>query len=130
MGVSGSKFYSSADETLAEKTVYNTSNYQLVRVDGDLLTVQTLDSQGKELDYSTVTKRGLYITRGDYIEALWKAAGSPASGSSPFKDDKSQKAAWAYETGLVKGYGNGCFGPEDPVFQWQVDLIISRMGGK
>lgn len=57
MGVSGSKFYGSADETKAERTVYSTSNCQLVRIDGDILTVQTVDADGNELDYAVVRQR-------------------------------------------------------------------------
>ena len=35
-------------------------------------------------------------------------------------------AAWAYETGLVYGYGNGRFGTEDPITDWQIEMILSR----
>ena len=34
MGNAGQKFYGTADETLAERTVYQTATYQLVRIDG------------------------------------------------------------------------------------------------
>ncbi|MDR1246981.1 MAG: metallophosphoesterase family protein [Clostridiales Family XIII bacterium] len=57
MGNSGRKFYESADETLAERTIYNTSVYQIVRVDGDKLTVQTFDEEGRELDFVELSPR-------------------------------------------------------------------------
>ena len=50
--------------------------------------------------------------------ALWGA--SEATGTCPFRDVAAgsyyEKAAiWAAENGLVSGYENGCFGPNDPV---------------
>lgn len=51
MGNSGPKFYSSADEKFSEKTIYNTSTYQLVHIDGDTMEVLTYDVDGNELDY-------------------------------------------------------------------------------
>ena len=127
MGVSGSKFYDSADESRAERTFYNTANYELVRTDGDTLTVQALDIDGNELDYAAINQRGINITRGEYIETLWKAAGSPKSaGESPFSDTDSDAVTWAAETGLVNGYGGGLFGPGDKITDWQIDLILGR----
>jgi hypothetical protein len=35
--------------------------------------------------------------------------------------------AWAYETGLVLGCGNGCFDPDGTITDWQIDLIRTRM---
>lgn len=128
MGVSGSKFYDSADETFAERTVYNAANCQLVRIDGDMLTVQTVDAQGNELDYVTVMQRDISVTRREYLETLWHAAGSPApTGTSPFQDIDVPAVTWGYENGIVLGYGNGYFGPNDLITDWQIDLIQSRM---
>jgi hypothetical protein len=61
MGNSGLKFYSSADETRAERTIYNTSTYQVVRVDGARLTVQTFDGAGAELDFVELSPRGAVL---------------------------------------------------------------------
>ena len=57
MGNSGQKFYSSADETLQEKTVYSTSTCQVVRIDGDTLELMTYDREGNELDYFSLNAR-------------------------------------------------------------------------
>jgi hypothetical protein len=57
MGNAGRKFYDAADESLAERTVYNTPTYQLVRVDGNSLTVQTFDGDGNELDFAALSPR-------------------------------------------------------------------------
>jgi len=127
MGVSGAKFYDSADESRAERTFYNTANYELVRTDGDTLTVQALDIDGNELDYVSINQRGVSVTRGEYIETLWKAAGKPTpAGESPFTDADTDAITWGYEIGLVNGYGGGLFGPEDMIKDWQIDLILDR----
>ncbi len=127
MGVAGSKFYDNADESRAERTVYNSATYELVRTDGSSMTVQAIDLEGNELDYAIIPQRAIDVTRGEYIQTLWKAAGSPEpTRPSPFADSEAPSAAWAYETGLILGYGNGCFGPEDPILDWQIGLILGR----
>ena len=57
MGVAGQKFYGTADERLSERTVYNVSNYQMIRIDGDTLTLQSFDIDGNELDYCVLSPR-------------------------------------------------------------------------
>ena len=51
MGVSGSKFYSSANESNYEKVIYNTSNYQVIEIDGAHLYLKTCNAAGALLDY-------------------------------------------------------------------------------
>jgi 3',5'-cyclic AMP phosphodiesterase CpdA len=128
MGVSGSKFYDSADETFAQRTVYSVSTYQLVQVDGAAMTVQTLDGDGNELDFFAVGQRGVTATRGDYVETLWRAAGAPEpEGSAPFADTEAPAVTWAYEAGIILGCGNGRFDPDAAITDWQIDLIRTRM---
>ncbi len=50
MGNSGLKFYDTADTTHQEKTIYNTSTYQIFNVNGDTLSLSTYDSSGSLLD--------------------------------------------------------------------------------
>lgn len=57
MGMSGKKFYTSADETKQERVIYSVSNCQIIRTDGNQLTLTTLDESGNELDYWTTTAR-------------------------------------------------------------------------
>jgi hypothetical protein len=57
MGNSGRKFYSSADETRAERTIYDVATYQVARVDGSRLTVRTFDGTGAELDFVELSPR-------------------------------------------------------------------------
>ena len=53
------------------------------------------------------------------------------TGTCPFRDVAAgsyyEKAAiWAAENGLVRGYENGCFGPNDPVTREQLAAILYR----
>ena len=57
MGNSGQKFYSNGNETYQAKTIYNTSTYQILKVDGDALSLWTYDRNGSPLDsWSTTSK--------------------------------------------------------------------------
>ncbi|MDR1193252.1 MAG: metallophosphoesterase [Peptococcaceae bacterium] len=145
MGNSGQKFYSSADETLAERTIYNIATYQLARVSGDALTVQTFDIDGNELDYVELSPRETALTRAEFVEALWRAAGEPAGGAGeagvtgaasgagaatyPYKDvaPGNEAVAWAYERGYMVGYGGGLFGPDDRMSKGQIASVRGRM---
>ena len=130
MGNSGQKFYSDADETLAARTIYNTATYQLVHADEDTLHVGTYELGGDELDDVTLHNRPISATRGEYVETLWRGVGSPApGGASPFPDAKTPAAAWAYQTGLIRGYDNRKFGFGDTITARQIGLILGRMGG-
>lgn len=129
MGNSGQKFYSSADESFAARTVYDTATYQLVRTDNGGMTVQCCGETGAELDFCAVNQRGVDLTRGEFAKYLWQAAGSPAAGASPFRDTAEPWAAWAYEKGLLLGYGNGSFGPEDKLTDAQRRIVAGRMEG-
>jgi hypothetical protein len=84
MGNSGRKFYKSADETLAERTIYDTATYQAVRIDGDSLTVQTFDGEGRELDFVSLSPRG---SAGAAVfdwtrDVMAKAGRGPAKGAA------------------------------------------------
>lgn len=57
MGMSGQKFYSSADETKQERVVYSAANCQIIRTSGDQLTLTSVDESGNEIDYCTMTAR-------------------------------------------------------------------------
>ncbi|MDR2771268.1 MAG: metallophosphoesterase [Clostridiales Family XIII bacterium] len=127
MGNSGRKFYDSADESLAARTLYNAATYQLVRVDGGALTVQSFDAAGEEADFIALTPRGgKALTRGAFVAEflpdarllgygdgetgldktitneqtatlLWRKAGSPAAGGGEAASPWA-RAAWAWAT--------------------------------
>jgi hypothetical protein len=137
MGNAGRKFYDSADETLAARTVYNTATYQLVRVDGGALTVQSFDAAGAELDFVALTPRGeKALTRGAFASdflpdarllgygdgeqglgdaitneqaatLLWRRAGSPAANGGEAASPWA-RSAWAWAT------ARGLFEGADP----------------
>ncbi|MDR2355138.1 MAG: metallophosphoesterase [Clostridiales Family XIII bacterium] len=105
MGNSGRKFYDSADETLAARTVYNTANYQIVRVDGGALTVQSFDAAGAELDFAALTPRGeRTLTRGAFV--------------ADFLPDAR-----------LLGYGGGEMGLDDAITNEQAATFLWRKAG-
>lgn len=57
MGMSGQKFYTSADETKQERVVYSVANCQIIRTSGDQLTLTAVDESGNEIDYWTTSAR-------------------------------------------------------------------------
>ncbi len=75
------------------------------------------------------------LTRAMLVTALYRAEGEPAvSGTPAFTDAKpdtwySNAVAWANENGIVKGYGDGWFGTNDPVSVEQLDVILGRYTG-
>ena len=92
------------------------------------MTVQAVDLSGNELDYAVIPQRALRLSRAEYIELLWRRAGSPVpQGSSPFVDVDLPAVTWSYEAGYILGYGGGRFGPEDLMLDWQVALVMERM---
>ena len=72
------------------------------------------------------------LTRAMIVTILYRMDGSPAmSGASDFKDVDSNKwfakaVAWAAANGIVNGYGDSLFGPNDPVTREQLAAILYR----
>ncbi len=75
------------------------------------------------------------LTRAMLVTALYRAAGEPAVGGAPaFTDTEpgvwySNAVAWANENGIVRGYGNGLFGTDDPVSVEDLEVIMGRYLG-
>lgn len=70
-------------------------------------------------------------TRGMLVTILWRLEGEPApQGENPFTDltqDWYKNAViWASEHEIVKGYGDGTFGPENNVTREQMVAILCR----
>ena len=68
-------------------------------------------------------------TRGMIVTILYRLEGSPSSEDNTFIDVESGKyyanaVAWAAKNEIVKGYGNGKFGPEDPITREQLAVIL------
>ena len=73
----------------------------------------------------------LTTTRGMIVTMLYRLEGEPAAQPAGFTDvsvDKYYASAidWAEENDIVNGYGNGRFGPEDPITREQMAAILYR----
>lgn len=81
---------------------------------------------GSTFEPGTPTSRGMLVT------ILYRLEGEPAvSGSSGFADVAASQwytkaVIWASANGIVDGYGNGSFGPGDPITREQFATILYR----
>ena len=90
-----------------------------------LVSVSTLAAGGEAGDTP--------LTRGSFIAAMYERFGRPETESEQacFGDvspdgDLAPAICWAVDTGIVKGYDNGNFGPEDPVTREQMAAMLYR----
>ena len=70
-------------------------------------------------------------TRGMIVSVLYRLEDSPEAGECTFTDVKAdayyaKAVAWAAENGIVGGYGNGKFGPNDEITREQLAAILYR----
>ncbi len=76
------------------------------------------------------------MTRAMLATTLYRAAGSPAvEGEDPFTDTQAgtwytDGVAWAAQTGIIEGYGDGRFGPNDPVTREQAAQMLWNAAGQ
>lgn len=76
------------------------------------------------------------MTRAELATVLYRHAESPAVTVSPdFTDIKedtwyTRAVAWAQESNIVSGYGNGRFGTNDPVRREDIAVIFWRYAGR
>ena len=83
---------------------------------------------------TTFTPNGT-TSRGQITAILYRAAGSPAvSGGADFPDVAegayyADAAVWAAANGIVTGYADGTFGPNDPITRQQLAAILWRYAG-
>ena len=72
------------------------------------------------------------VTRAQLAAILWRLEGSPkTTGAVRFGDTAggawyTEAVRWAAGCGVVKGYDNGCFGPNDAVTREQMAAILYR----
>lgn len=72
-----------------------------------------------------------HMTRAMLVTVLYRLAGEPAAGASRFTDVASgnwysSAAAWADELGIVSGYSDELFGPQDAITREQMVTILYR----
>lgn len=77
---------------------------------------------------NTTTSRAMLAT------ILYRRAGSPTAGLADFSDVPvdawyARAAGWAAGDGIVSGYSDGRFGPNDPVTREQLATILWRSSG-
>lgn len=70
-------------------------------------------------------------TRGMIVTILYRLEGSPTVSAVPFNDVATGEyyangVCWASENGVVSGYGNNLFGPNDPITREQMATILYR----
>ncbi len=70
-------------------------------------------------------------TRGMIVTVLYRLEGEPAVGSASFADVHdgeyyAKAVAWASANGIVTGYGDGKFGPNDAITREQFAAILYR----
>lgn len=72
------------------------------------------------------------LSRAQFAQILYNKEGRPAgAGSAPFTDVApdawcAPAIAWAAERGIAGGYGNGTFGPDDPITREQLAVMLWR----
>ena len=77
---------------------------------------------------------GLNLTRAMLVTILYRYAGEPDTDQAslaPFVDTNSDAyyynaVLWAAQNGIVGGYGNGIFGPNDPIKRQDLAVILMR----
>lgn len=73
------------------------------------------------------------MTRGMMITVLYRIAGSPSVSGTNFSDVPSGKyytsaALWGKSKGIINGYDDGRFGPDDHITREQVAVIMHKFG--
>lgn len=126
----------------AETTAVNPSNVPFADVTQDAWyhdAVQFVYEKGlMNGTSSTSFSPNSSLSRGMVITMLYRMAGSPATGNADFSDVPSDQyysgpVAWAADNGVVGGYGDGRFGPNNPVTREQMAVILqgyAKLNGK
>lgn len=75
------------------------------------------------------------ITRGDFALVLWRAAGSPSAPPANIADVAANvyyhdAISWAAHVGVMNGYGDGTFHPDDPITRGHVALMLCRFSSE
>ena len=74
------------------------------------------------------------MTRAMLVTVLWRGCASPTGYENPFSDVSAgawyaEAAAWGHASGIVKGLGEGRFGPDGLVTREQMATILYRLAG-
>ena len=73
------------------------------------------------------------LTRGEFVIALFDSSGSDKTDPTQDRFDDvpavgalAQAVRWAAESGIIDGYGDGRFGPDDPMTREQMVTMLYR----
>ena len=142
---SQSDFYGAVDKYLAftamDPPLGFTERFAAVGMDNPIApeSVKTLsetlyeriDIEGRR---SELSKAKETVSRAALVQMLYDQSGESAVMAGTFADVSpdagyANAVAWAKEKGLVTGYGNGTFGPDNPVTREQAAVILYRWAG-
>lgn len=79
---------------------------------------------------------GIAMSRGMLVTVLYRLEDEPETPTEAlFRDVQAeqyyaQSVTWAAEAGVVEGYGDGSFGPDDPISREQLAVMLWRYAGK
>lgn len=79
---------------------------------------------------------GIAMSRGMLVTVLYRLEDEPVTPTEAlFRDVQAeqyyaQSVTWATEAGVVEGYGDGSFGPDDPISREQLAVMLWRYAGK
>ncbi|MBO7404056.1 MAG: C69 family dipeptidase, partial [Clostridia bacterium] len=130
--------FEDAGTLLNEVRRYNSKNSNSMKNGRNPETHEVLDelkaipALAINLDASKYTASAAALTRAEIAAELYRAEGEPAvSGKAAFTDTAADAwyapaVEWASENGIVLGYGDGRFGPDDPVTREQLAAILYR----
>ena len=145
---SGSKFYEliNPQQTyIAQRSQNWLPSYSIISMTGDSFSIVTyqITDTGKveaidqpftiEKTGSTVSA-GAALSRGETLERIYNAAGTPAAASSSFSDVSAaagyaKAVAWGKSMGLTKGYADGSFRPDQAITRAQLAALLYRYAG-
>ena len=127
--------FADAGVLLNDVRLYNSRNSNSMKNGRNPETHEVLDEL-KAIPPIPVTldtsKYALPVTRAMIAAELYRAAGEPQTAGKAAFDDVPADApyakavAWAAENGIVNGYGNGSYGPDDCVTREQLAAILYR----
>lgn len=97
-----------------------------------VLPIEGLGSETEDPETPAATET---MTRGELVSLLHQRAGAPVVDFAMTYSDVDQETAdaeairWATSEGLVSGYDNGAFGPNDPLTREQLATILWHYAG-
>lgn len=124
--------YNPSDDIVHQKTFKQSREYSDVSVE-DMAVVNYVSEKGYMVGMSDTTfNPNVNLTRAQMVQALYSASGKPKiSSNSQFTDVHQDDwyydaVTWAKQSGIVGGYDNGAFGPDDVLTNEQMVAIMRK----